>query len=34
LIEVIENNYFDALEGKIEDKFLRDYRKKFIKKLI
>jgi hypothetical protein len=34
LIDGIENNYFNALEGKIEDKYLKDYRKKFIKKLI
>lgn len=34
LIEGIENNYFDVLEGEIEDKYLRSYRKKFIKKLI
>ena len=34
LIKVIENNYFDVLEGRIEEKYLKSYRKKFVKKLI
>lgn len=34
LIKVIENCYFEVLEGQIEDEYLRSYRKKFIKNLI
>lgn len=34
LIKVIENNYFDVLEGRIEEKYLRSYRKKFVRRFI
>lgn len=34
LIKVIENNYFNVLEGRIDKKYIRSYRKKFVKSLI
>jgi hypothetical protein len=34
LVKSIEKNYLDFLEGKIEEKYLRSYRKKFIRSLI